>query len=140
MNSESKFEMKGSRWIVIGCLLAAIAVGFGAIGAHLLEKSLTEKQLEQWETAAKYQMYHAIGLMLVGMTTSLSRSRKKLVGCVMLTGVILFSGSLYAYVLSDIKPLVALVPFGGFSMIISWLMFAWFGYSSIRGDNRELGE
>jgi len=125
---------------VVGCLLAAVAVGSGAIGAHLLEKLLTEKQLGQWETAATYQMYHALGLMIVGMSTSLSQTRRNLVGFVMLAGVILFSGSLYAYVLTDIKPLVALVPIGGFSLIISWLMFAWFGYASIGGDNDEQGE
>jgi uncharacterized membrane protein YgdD (TMEM256/DUF423 family) len=140
MNSLSNPETKGSRWLVIGCLLAAVAVGFGAIGAHLLEKSFTEKQLGQWETAATYQMYHAIGLMLVSMTTSLGKSRKNLVGIVMLAGVILFSGGLYAYVLTDIKPLVAIVPLGGFSMIISWLMFAWFGYGAISSDNHEHGE
>lgn len=134
-NSKSKL------WLVVGSLLAAIAVGFGAIGAHLLEKWVAEnfddpdRRLELWETASKYVMYHALGLLAVGLAGFGSNFRRNLVGAVMLIGVILFSGCLYAYVLTDVKPLVHVVPLGGLSMIVAWLMFAFFAMTSSSNDD-----
>ncbi len=131
-------ETNGGRWIVTGCLLAAVAVGSGAIGAHLLEGWLTQKfpedfarRQELWETASRYLMYHSLGLILVGLSPLTSNRRRDIVGYVMLTGVFLFSGCLYGYVLTNVKPLVHIVPLGGFSMIISWLLFASLSYSPI---------
>ena len=130
MGSMMKSETKGKVWIVAGCLLAALAVGLGAIGSHLLKDLLSETAGQaRWETAARYHSYHALGLILVGMATNLSAARRRIVGSVMLVGIVLFSGSLYAYALTEFKPFVAIVPFGGFSMIIGWIMFAWFRFS-----------
>lgn len=135
--AKMKYETNGKAWIVSGCLLAAVAVGFGAIGSHLLKETLDVDGLARWETASKYHMYHALGLIAVGMATTLNAGRRKIVGCVMFVGVLLFSGSLYAYALTEFKPLVAVVPFGGFSMIISWILFAWFSFSSGLVEGKE---
>lgn len=136
LSSNVTRETQSRRWLVCGCLLAAISVGCGAIGAHLLKDWLGTnfpddyaRRQELWETASRYLMYHAIGLIFIGIAPSLSPVRRNLVGCVMLFGVLLFSGCLYAYTLTNIKPLVHIVPLGGFSMIIGWLMFAWFSYA-----------
>ncbi|QEG22828.1 hypothetical protein MFFC18_27130 [Mariniblastus fucicola] len=124
----------------MGCLLAAISVACGAIGAHLLENWLAEnfedaiRRQELWETASRYLMYHALGLLAVGLAGSISSFRRNVIGATMLLGVILFSGCLYAYVLTDVKPLVHVVPLGGMSMIVSWVMFAWFMFFSQTND------
>ena len=115
-------------WIVAGCVLAAIGVSFGAIGAHLLEKLLTPKQQELWDTGVQYQMYMAFGLLVLGLCGEVPRS--KLVGILMLAGALLFSGCLYAYALTDVKPLVHIVPIGGFAMIAAWLILAWSVFGS----------
>jgi len=88
-----------------------------------------ERRLELWETASRYLMYHALGLLAVGLANFSSRRKRNIVGAVMLLGVGLFSGCLYAYVLTDVKPLVHVVPLGGLSMIVSWLLFAIFSLS-----------
>ena len=129
-------NLKSQQWVAAGCMLAAISVGFGAIGAHLLEKWATEnfddpeRRMELWETASRYLMYHAFGLLAVGLSSFDSNFRRDLVGTVMLLGVILFSGCLYVYVLTNVKPLVHVVPLGGMSMIVAWLMFGWFAFTS----------
>jgi len=129
-NSQSRL------WISVGGLLAALSVGFGAIGAHMLEKWVAEsfddpqRRLELWETASRYLMYHALGLLAVGLVSFGSSRKRNLVGAVMLLGVVLFSGCLYAYVLTNVKPLVHVVPLGGLSMIVSWLMFAGFAFTN----------
>lgn len=130
-NTKSKSQL----WIGVGCLLAAISVGFGAIGAHMLEKWLLEnfedaaRRQEIWETASRYLMYHALGLIAVGLVNFSGRFKRNLVGIVMLIGVILFCGCLYGYVLTNVKVLVHIVPLGGLSLIVSWLMFAAFTIS-----------
>lgn len=132
---------KSRLWLVVGSLLAAIAVGCGAIGAHFLEKWVAEnfedpeRRLELWETASRYVMYHALGLLAVGLAEFASNFRRNLVGTVMLIGVFLFSGCLYAYVLTNVKPLVHIVPLGGMSMIVAWLMLAFFAMTNSSNDD-----
>ena len=134
-NVNQTTNIKCRMWVAAGCMLAAIGVAFGAIGAHLLEKWVTEnfadpeRRLELWGTASRYLMYHALGLLAVGLASFDSNFRRDLVGTVMLLGVILFSGSLYGYVLTNVKPLVHIVPLGGLSMIAAWLMFGWFAFT-----------
>ena len=122
-------------WFVAGCVLAAIGVSFGAIGAHLLEKSLSLKQQELWDTAVQYQMYMAFGLLVLGLCRDVPRTKP--VGILMLIGALLFSGCLYAYALTNVKPLVHIVPIGGLAMIAAWSLLAWSAFGS---GNKAIGE
>ncbi len=117
--------MPTTLFIVLGGLLAALAVGLGAIGAHVLKTQLTPEQLETFHTAVHYQMIHAIGLILVGLLSLHNRSRLfDVAGWAMLLGIILFSGFLFAWLATGRKFFVYPVPVGGISFIIGWLMLA----------------
>ena len=111
-------------FIILGAINALLAVGLGAFGAHGLEGKVEPKYLEVWKTGVLYQMFHALGLIALGIiagnvpaTSLLSWS-----GWFMLAGIVLFSGSLYALTLSGIKVLGAVTPLGGVAFLISWIM------------------
>lgn len=107
-------------WFAIGALLAGVGVAVGAFGAHGLKAMVTPDMLTIWETGARYHMYAAVGLMLIG----LAPVRVDLAGWLMLAGILLFSGSLYAMTLTGIKVLGAITPFGGLAMIAAWGLLA----------------
>jgi uncharacterized membrane protein YgdD (TMEM256/DUF423 family) len=117
-------------FVAIGALLAALAVGLGAFGAHGL-KTLVEQgrfsaeNLDTFKTAVQYQMYHALGLVFIGVLAS-SRPSALLdaAGWTMLVGILVFSGFLYAYVATDTKLFAMLVPIGGLCFILAWLGLA----------------
>jgi uncharacterized membrane protein YgdD (TMEM256/DUF423 family) len=116
-----------STFVALGAVLAAVAVGLGAFGAHGL-KSLVEqnkfsaKDLETFYTAVHYQMIHALGLILIGL---LALSRPSMVlyaaGWTMFAGILGFSGFLYAYVATGNTVFAMLVPGGGLAFIVAWL-------------------
>ncbi len=111
-------------FIIIGAINAFLAVALGAFGAHGLEGKVEPKYLETWETGVKYQMYHALGLIAIGIISG-NVSPSSLLnwsGWLMLIGIILFSGSLYVLTLSGIKVLGAVTPFGGIAFLISWIL------------------
>jgi len=119
-----------STFIRIGALLAALAVGLGAFGAHGL-KTLVEqgkfsaKDLETFQTAVHYQMVHALGLILIGLLGAMRQSGMlDLAGWTMLLGILVFSGFLYAYVATGTKLFAMLVPIGGLALIVAWLCLA----------------
>jgi uncharacterized membrane protein YgdD (TMEM256/DUF423 family) len=117
--------MHAGLFIFLGGLLAGLAVGFGAIGAHALKTELTPEQLETFHTAVRYQMIHAIGLVLVGLLILHQRSRLfDVAGWAMLSGLILFSGFLFAWLATEWTFFVYPVPLGGISFIVGWLMLA----------------
>lgn len=113
-------------FIIAGAVNAALAVAFGAFGAHALKEKLSEHYLAIWETAVQYQMFHAIGLLVVGilMSSSLLGPSTQLTwaGYLLLAGIIIFSGSLYVLSLSGIGILGAITPIGGVAFIIGWIM------------------
>ena len=112
-------------FIILGGLLAALAVGLGAIGAHALKSQLAPEQLATFHTAVQYQMYHAIGLVLVGLLSLHQRSRWfDGAGWSMLIGIILFSGMLYAWLITGRRVFVYPVPVGGVAFIIGWVLLA----------------
>ncbi len=115
-------------FFVLGTLAAGWAVIFGAFGAHGLRKHLTPELLQTFETAARYQMYHALGLLAVSWACSKHTSRLvNAAGYLFCAGILLFSGSLYAYTLSylsnpeGIKAFAMITPFGGVCFMAGWL-------------------
>ena len=113
-------------FIIAGAINAFFAVAFGAFGAHALKEKLSEKYLAIWETAVQYQMYHAIGLIVIGILMSSSIignvSQLSWAGYLMLAGIIVFSGSLYVLSLSGIGILGAIPPIGGVMFLGAWIM------------------
>jgi uncharacterized membrane protein YgdD (TMEM256/DUF423 family) len=118
--------MHASAIVKIGAISAGLAVVAGAFGAHGLEKTLDARGLQLWETAAKYQMYHGIALVAVGIWEAVSGSSRsiKIAAWAFLIGTILFSGSLYALALSGITKLGAITPLGGVGFIVGWIALA----------------
>lgn len=126
--------MSGKTWLIVGAVLGALSVGSGAFGAHWLEKQIPKwyaepemqaKRSANWETGARYQMYHALALVAVGlvMGSSTGRMWNASAICFML-GTALFSGSLYCLVISGNKLWGAVTPFGGVLLILGWVLFA----------------
>jgi len=120
-----------SPFITLGATLAFFAVAFGAFGAHALKESLTTYSLGIYHTAVNYQMWHAIGLIIIGIVYQLKPSNLlRKAAWFMLAGIIIFSGSLYALSLSDIKVLGAITPIGGVCFLIAWLLLAYASFKS----------
>ncbi len=112
-------------FLFLGALIAALAVGLGAIGAHALKSLLSAEQLVTFHTAVQYQMYHAIGLVLVGLLGLYQPSRWfDGAGWAMLVGIILFSGLLYAWLATGRRFFVYPVPVGGVAFIVGWVLMA----------------
>ena len=114
-------------FLAIAASLGGISVILGAFASHALKDRLSDRALEIWETGTKYQMYHALALILVALLLSrLSADSTSLIiaGYAFITGTILFSGSLYALSLSGIKILGAITPIGGVAFITGWICLA----------------
>jgi len=112
-------------FMMIGALSAAVSVAAGAFGAHALRARLEPRQLEVFETAARYQMYHALALLVVAWAAS--RWPGSLVsasGWLFVAGTVLFSGSLYAMTFTGVRALGAITPMGGVCFIAGWLCLA----------------
>ncbi|MBT8041330.1 MAG: DUF423 domain-containing protein [Xanthomonadales bacterium] len=104
----------------LGCLLGVVT---GAFGAHALEQMFSPDRLDTWEKAVDYLFFHSLGLFLVGMLDRFeSRPCHRWTGLLMLVGIVLFSGSLFALVLSGVTALGMVTPFGGVSLILAWLL------------------
>ena len=110
-------------FMAIAAILGALSVAGGAFASHALKEQISERSLEIFETGAKYQMYHALALLLVAiLLTRLDVIPTTLVtsGIAFIVGVFLFSGSLYALSLTGIKWLGAITPLGGVAFLIGW--------------------
>ena len=111
--------------IVAGALFGMLGVGAGAFGAHALAQKLEPRMLEIFETGARYQMYHALALVLIGILIHLQpRAGFAPAGWAMIVGIIIFSGSLFALALTGIKVLGAITPIGGTAFLIGWGLLA----------------
>lgn len=115
-----------SPWFgVSGALLAALAVGLGAFGAHGLRDRVSERMLSTWETAASYQLWHGIALVLVALVLDRAKGAPpRIAGWSFLAGIGLFSGSLYMLVLTGKGWLGAVTPLGGIAFIVGWVALA----------------
>ncbi|WP_439131754.1 DUF423 domain-containing protein [Polaribacter sp.] len=109
--------------LVITCFLGLSAVILGAFGAHALKETLSPDQLQSFETAVRYQMYHTIVLLFVNMYEGFSPKQKNIISSLFLFGILLFSGSIYAIQLTAIsaKSIWFITPLGGLFLIMGWL-------------------
>jgi uncharacterized membrane protein YgdD (TMEM256/DUF423 family) len=131
-------------YLALGAISAAIAVAAGAFGAHALRARLDARALEIWETAARYQMYHALALMLVAVIAQRASASGdpnvstkenadahattirtlRFAGAAFVAGSVVFSGSLYAMALTGITALGAITPLGGAGFLAGWITLA----------------
>jgi uncharacterized membrane protein YgdD (TMEM256/DUF423 family) len=113
-------------FLAAGSLLALAAVALGAFGAHALKSRLSADAFAVWQTGVQYHVYHALGLLAVGLVAQhLPESAPlKWSGWLMLAGIALFSGSLYALALSGERWLGAIAPVGGSAFLLAWVLFA----------------
>ena len=114
-------------WLVVAAISGAICVMLGAFAAHSLTSVVSEQRLDVFHTAVDYQFYHSLALMLVVVLrhhyNSLERQLCQVAG-LFCAGILLFSGSLYILVLTDMPWLGAITPFGGIAFIIGWFYLA----------------
>lgn len=111
--------------ISTGAIFGMTAIILGAFGAHALKKVLPAEQLVTFETGVRYQMYHALFLMFIGMMVSLSEKTKKTIYFLVLSGICLFSGSIYLLATNnitsfDFKVIGFVTPIGGLLLILAW--------------------
>lgn len=115
----------GVRTLALGAVLCAAAIGAGAFGAHGLRERLEPRQLELWETAARYLMYGGLGVLLL---TLADLARQRPVGfpaLLLAAGAVLFSATVFGLALGGPRWLGAITPLGGAAMIAAFLLFAW---------------
>jgi uncharacterized membrane protein YgdD (TMEM256/DUF423 family) len=112
-------------FLAAGGIAMLAAVALGAFGAHALKARLSAEMLAVWRTGVEYHVYHALGLLAVGwLAAQLPDSTLvKWSGWLMLAGIVLFSGSLYALALSGERWLGAITPVGGTAFLAAWVLF-----------------
>jgi uncharacterized membrane protein YgdD (TMEM256/DUF423 family) len=113
--------------LTIAALMLFLAVGTGAFGAHALKSRLAAELMDVYQTAVQYHFWHALGLLAVGVllgqrpeSVALAWSAWLLIG-----GLVLFSGSLYALALTGVRAFGAVTPVGGVALLGGWAMLAW---------------
>ena len=114
--------------LLAGAVAGLVAVGFGAFGAHGLRGRLTPEMLAVFETGVRYHMYHALALLLTAALTSRVPGRAdtafKAAGWLFVTGIVLFSGSLYLLAVTGVTVLGAITPIGGVAFLAGWAALA----------------
>ena len=117
--------MQSKIWTISGTGYGFLSVALGAFGAHALKGILSEPARAVYQTAVQYQMFHALALIGLGLWSSQNPQTSTLVpGIAYHSGIILFSGSLYALALTDQRILGAITPLGGIAFLIGWITFA----------------
>ncbi|TCW37799.1 uncharacterized membrane protein YgdD (TMEM256/DUF423 family) [Laceyella sacchari] len=114
-------------FIMLGSINMALAVAIGAFGAHGLAGKVTEKMLQNWNTGAHYHIIHALVLLVIGLLMSKINEPSSLLnigGWLIVAGILFFSGSLYAMVLTGVKTWGAITPIGGVAFIAGWILVA----------------
>lgn len=114
-----------SKIVTTATILGMIAIILGAFGAHALKKFLSIEQLATFETGVRYQMYHALFLLFISLFDVLTDSIKKIIYYLVVSGVILFSGSIYLLATNDLtafdfKRIGFVTPIGGLLLIMAW--------------------
>ena len=122
--------------IAIAFLLGFTAVALGAFGAHALSEVLDQKALESFKTAVYYQMIHSLLILIIGSVNLFTASQQKRLFKIFITGILLFSGSIYGYyflplVGVELSFLVYLTPIGGLLFLVGWLLAAFYTYKKV---------
>lgn len=114
-------------FLSLGAVNAFLCVGLGAFGAHGLKQTLSADMLAVYQTGVQYHFYHALGLIAVGLILLHYPGSKPvaLSGWLMLTGIVLFSVSLYALSLTGVRGLGVVTPFGGVAFLSAWALLAY---------------
>jgi uncharacterized membrane protein YgdD (TMEM256/DUF423 family) len=110
-----------TRWIAVAALLGAAGVGLGAFGAHGLRARVDPEALSAWQTAVWYHQLHAVALLAVALFGRATGRSLRAPAWLFTAGILLFSGSLYALVLTGLGALGPLTPLGGLCLIAGWL-------------------
>ena len=113
--------------IAFGALYGGLAVIFGAFGAHALKKRMSEDLLKSFETGVKYQMYHALALLLIPQLLTFDTALEQGIGWCFIVGVLLFSFSIYGLCLTAMNNnkwrfLGPITPLGGLLLVTGWLL------------------
>lgn len=108
--------------LTLTAFVGALAVILGAFGAHALKETLSATELNSFETAVRYQMYHVIVLFIINLNQVFSLKEKKIMSYLFMVGILFFSGSIYAMYLAKIpaKNIWFITPFGGLLLILGW--------------------
>ena len=112
-------------WFGIGAVAAGVGVALGAFGAHGLKTRVDAEMLAVFETGVRYQIYHSLALLAVGLAASRRQTPwLDRAGWLFLAGIVVFSGSLYVMALTGIRWLGAITPLGGLAFILGWAALA----------------
>ncbi len=121
-----------NRILMIGAFMAMIGVAAGAFGAHGLRPILSEKMMAVFETAVRYQLVHALAMLIAGLSAMALNHRVFIrAGWSFFLGILIFSGSLFFMSVTGIRKLGMLTPFGGLAFLIGWGFLVW-GYWKVR--------
>ena len=117
--------VNSGRTLALAGFLLALATVFGAFGAHALKAQLPPDRLQVFETAVRYHFFHALGLLGIGLTMRfIDASPVRWSAMLVLVGIVLFSGSLYALTFGAPRALGVVTPVGGLALIAGWICFA----------------
>jgi uncharacterized membrane protein YgdD (TMEM256/DUF423 family) len=117
--------VNSGRTLAIAGLLLALATVFGAFGAHALKTQLSPDRLQVYETAVRYHFFHALGLLGIGLALRfMDVPSIRWAAVLVVVGIVLFSGSLYALTFGIPRSFGAVTPLGGVALIAGWICFA----------------
>lgn len=123
----------GINWILLAAVNGFLAVAAGAFGAHGLKEVLTADRLDVFEVAARYQMYHALAILLTASLSMRMPAASLNWACILFQlGIVLFSGSLYALSITGVSELGIITPFGGLALLGGWAALAIAAYRTAR--------
>lgn len=124
--SNKKYELTPRHYIFTGALYSGLAVLMGAFGSHGLKSKISEKHMEIFSTALDYHIWHMLALILLGLLEHTGFLRGgKWIALLWAIGILFFSASLYAYVMTQFKPLVYFTPIGGMCLVLGWVLLAY---------------
>jgi uncharacterized membrane protein YgdD (TMEM256/DUF423 family) len=117
--------VSSGRILAIAGVLLALATVFGAFGAHALKAHLSPDRLQVYETAVRYHFFHALGLLGIGLALrTIDSGPLRWAAMLIVIGIVLFSGSLYALTFGAPRPIGIVTPVGGLALIAGWICFA----------------
>ena len=121
----------GRALLAVGAVLGFLGVGAGAFGAHAVHERISAERLENWKTAADYQLWHALATIAAGLlAVRWASGSAAAAGWCFVAGVVVFSGSLYGLALTDRRKLGAITPIGGVLFLVGWALLV---VAAIRG-------